>query len=51
MNVLRLALLVNQLINNFQVLIDTIEITPNNMEAFQRVTNRLQELNEFCKPV
>lgn len=50
-HILKLALLINRLIKNFEVLYDTTEITPNNIEGFQSVADGLQELNESCKPV
>ena len=50
MQILRIALAVNALIKEFELLINAIEVTPINIKELQAVTTGLQELNELCKP-
>ena len=50
MIIVRIALRLNSLIKEFELLVDTIKVTPSNIKELQAVTNGLKELNELCKP-
>lgn len=50
MKIVEIALALNYLIKNFERLVNTIQVTPENIQELKAVASGLQELNELCNP-